>query len=158
MKVCKKCSRNKDYCDYYKHKNCADGYFNICKECKKQDSIVYYKKKKQDPVWLANERKRCRDKNLKNNFWQNYKTKLQNDPILKRKIILAKIKWINRNPIKRKAHLEVWNALRTGKLKKQPCLICGDLKAHAHHHDYNKPLNVVWLCAKHHYEQHRKTA
>ena len=30
-----------------------------------------------------------------------------------------------------------------------PCQICGR-KAEAHHYDYNKPLDVLWLCRSHH--------
>jgi hypothetical protein len=36
--------------------------------------------------------------------------------------------------------------LRRGRLQKQPCLICGNPKAQAHHHDYSKPLEIDWLC------------
>jgi hypothetical protein len=41
----------------------------------------------------------------------------------------------------------VRNAIKNGNLKKDPCEECGKLKAHAHHDDYSKPLNVRWLCA-----------
>lgn len=49
----------------------------------------------------------------------------------------------------------VRNAIRTGKLNKQPCEVCGDAKAEAHHDDYNRPLEVRWLCKKHHSEWHK---
>lgn len=42
--------------------------------------------------------------------------------------------------------------LRAGKLIEEPCRICGNIKAEAHHEDYSKPLDVVWLCNKHHKE------
>jgi hypothetical protein len=56
-------------------------------------------------------------------------------------------------PLRRAANIAVGNAIRDGILKKEPCLICGE-KAHAHHPDYGRPLNVVWLCPKHHKEAH----
>lgn len=40
-------------------------------------------------------------------------------------------------------------------LVKSPCSICGDLKSKAHHDDYAKPLDVIWLCRKHHINRHR---
>ena len=36
------------------------------------------------------------------------------------------------------------------------CEICGKEKTHAHHDDYDKPLNVRWLCAEHHRQWHAK--
>lgn len=35
-------------------------------------------------------------------------------------------------------------------LKRLSCEICSNPKSHAHHEDYSKPLEVKWLCAKHH--------
>lgn len=39
-------------------------------------------------------------------------------------------------------------------LKKQPCEICGEKNVHAHHDNYNKPLEVRWLCSFHHKQHH----
>lgn len=58
-------------------------------------------------------------------------------------------------PQKEKAHKIVYNAVKTGKLIKQPCEKCGELKAEAHHDDYNKPLEVNWLCRICHRRFHR---
>ena len=53
------------------------------------------------------------------------------------------------------ASLKVSNAIIAGNLVKQPCEICGAEPAQAHHDDYNKPLDVRWLCKKHHTEWHK---
>lgn len=45
-------------------------------------------------------------------------------------------------------------AVERGKLKKLPCQVCGAVEVEAHHHDYDKPLDVVWLCTEHHRELH----
>lgn len=66
----------------------------------------------------------------------------------------AKSAWINRNPIARRAHHAVSNAVRDGKLKSQSCEVCGSGTVHAHHEDYSKPLEVRWLCPAHHAATH----
>jgi len=63
--------------------------------------------------------------------------------------------WLQTNKLKRKAHQDVSYAIQKGKLIRQPCERCG-VTEHvvAHHEDYNKPLDVVWLCKRHHKERH----
>lgn len=61
-----------------------------------------------------------------------------------------------RNPLIRKAYIKVRNAIKSGVLIRLPCKVCGDKKSHAHHEDYAKPLDVIWLCPKHHKEEHQK--
>src|SRR5258708_29167313 len=56
---------------------------------------------------------------------------------------------------KRIAHSAVRRALASGELVRKPCKVCG-AKAEAHHPNYFKPLEVVWLCPSHHNEEHRK--
>lgn len=36
------------------------------------------------------------------------------------------------------------------------CKECGEKKTQAHHPDYSKPLDIIWLCKKHHAELHYK--
>jgi hypothetical protein len=53
-------------------------------------------------------------------------------------------------------------AIRCGVLTRQPCEVCasqgemsdGRSDVQAHHDDYNKPLEVRWLCQRHHHEWH----
>ena len=61
-------------------------------------------------------------------------------------------KWRIKYPEKYKAHIKVNNALRDRKIfKPNACEECSrDLKLHAHHEDYSKPLDVKWLCVECH--------
>lgn len=52
-------------------------------------------------------------------------------------------------------HSAISNAIHNGRMTKQPCEVCGAEPAEAHHDDYNKPLEVRWLCDKHHKEWHK---
>lgn len=47
-------------------------------------------------------------------------------------------------------------AIFSGRIKRGACRDCGKPNADAHHEDYSKPLEVVWLCRKHHGITHRK--
>jgi hypothetical protein len=46
-------------------------------------------------------------------------------------------------------------AVRDGVLKRGPCEDCGDPDTEAHHDDYSRPLDVRWLCRRHHSDWHR---
>lgn len=57
------------------------------------------------------------------------------------------------NPEKVRARGMAANARRDGRLVKKPCEICGSVESvESHHDDYSKPLEVRWLCKKHHDE------
>lgn len=60
-----------------------------------------------------------------------------------------------RDPIKMKARRAVEYALKMGRLKKKKCAVCRAIKVTAHHPDYSKPLDVIWLCPKHHRGAHK---
>ena len=52
------------------------------------------------------------------------------------------------------ARKKVLWALKEGKLVRRPCEVCCNPRAHAHHFDYAKQLDVLWLCPKHHTAWH----
>lgn len=58
------------------------------------------------------------------------------------------------NKAKTAARHAVNNAIRDGRLKRGRCEVCGK-RAEAHHVDYSKPLEVRWLCRRHHLNEHR---
>lgn len=58
------------------------------------------------------------------------------------------------HPKKKRAHELVNKAIAAGKLQRGPCEVCGEVKAVAHHDDYDHPLVIRWLCEPHHKEWH----
>lgn len=73
----------------------------------------------------------------------------------RRKNILAVKRWREENPEKDRVHKIVFVAKRNGSLVKGICF-CGSTKVEAHHEDYSKPLEVIWLCKKHHGQADKK--
>ena len=60
-------------------------------------------------------------------------------------------------PLKDLAHRMVSEAIRNGQLTRQPCERCGsESDVIAHHEDYWRPLEVVWLCRPHHAQRHQE--
>ena len=58
---------------------------------------------------------------------------------------------------KRRKAREIFNHyVRDKHIEKQHCEVCGNEKAEAHHCDYDKPLEVRWLCFKHHRKWHKE--
>ena len=56
---------------------------------------------------------------------------------------------------RRRARWYLHTYVKRGKIKKTPCVMCGNPHVHGHHEDYSKPLDVIWLCAAHHKDKHR---
>jgi hypothetical protein len=69
----------------------------------------------------------------------------------------ARLRYHERHPERRNAAVAVGNALRDGRLTRQPCHVCGQTAVEGHHPDYSRPLDVVWLCNQHHREAHEVT-
>lgn len=57
-----------------------------------------------------------------------------------------------------KARWLVRRAIKAGRLTRKPCEICGASPTEAHHDDYSRPLDVRWLCKRHHVEHHNAKA
>ncbi len=70
------------------------------------------------------------------------------------KVIKRSSDYKKAHPGMAKAHNAINNEIRAGRLTRQPCVECGNPKSHAHHQDYSKPLDVMWLCCVHHKAKH----
>ena len=132
-KTCFRCGATKPLTDFYRHQAMADGHLGKCKDCTKGDVSQNYRARLDH--YTAYERKRFAD------------------PERKAK---ARQYAIKRPTEKRRAHYLTSNAIRDGRLIRQPCEKCGEEKSEAHHDDYTKPLEVRWLCRRHHLEHHGK--
>jgi len=64
--------------------------------------------------------------------------------------------WKSKNKDKVKAHDKIKYAIKKGNLKAPKyCEHCGLIeKLQAHHSDYSKPLDVIWLCVLCHNKEH----
>lgn len=63
-----------------------------------------------------------------------------------------------RDRVKTNARSRIRVLVARGKIARMPCNVCGEIKSQAHHDDYSKPLDVTWLCPKHHKELHMREA
>lgn len=71
----------------------------------------------------------------------------------------AKQRWGEANKKKRWVSHSVNNAIRDGKLKKlESCENCGksNCRIEGHHDDYDRPLDVTWLCSFCHTKWHKE--
>ncbi|MGE0190258.1 MAG: hypothetical protein AB7Q04_13355 [Steroidobacteraceae bacterium] len=151
-KACFKCGVRKSLSGFYKHQMMGDGYLNKCKECTKSDA----RKNRENNLEYYQEYDRKRSdfphrKKLRKIVAKRWAT----NPKLKKRMVELRKKWCVNNTIKRAAHHIVSNSIRDNKLVKKPCEVCGLKKVHAHHDDYTRPLDVRWLCIKHHAEHHK---
>jgi len=53
-----------------------------------------------------------------------------------------------------KARSDLNHAITQHRIKRGSCQLCCDSNTEGHHTDYNKPLDVVWLCFKCHRKVH----
>ena len=136
LKRCFACEAVLPFSEFYKHPQMADGHLGKCKLCQRA-SIA---------------------QNRLKNLERIRKYDLDRAKIPKRKIASYEItkKWRQADPRRMRCHNAVARAVRSGKLRKQSCEMCGALKTLAHHENYDDPLNVRWLCQPCHKARHKE--
>ena len=131
-KKCFKCGEVKTLSAFYKHPRMADGHVNKCKECNKTDVTE--------------------NRILKIDHYREYDRVRGN----RQGYIYCK-EYRKKFPKKYRAHQMVRYAIKSGSLHPEPCIECQRTEgAHAHHGDYEKPLNIRWLCPPCHKQWHVK--
>lgn len=131
--MCFKCNVLKPLTEFYKHPRMADGHLGKCKACNKVDT-----------------RENKLDKREKYLDYDRQRAKLPHRLEAKKRIVRE---WRKKHPKRQNAHSILNREVRKGRIIPQPCFICGE-KAEAHHPDYDRPLDVVWLCPTHHKQAH----
>ena len=92
---------------------------------------------------------RCRKCNTK--IARKYRSTEQG----RERLRVATKKYREKSILQVRARWKVAKALKSCKLKKQMCF-CGNSRTEAHHSNYSKPLDVVWLCKEHHANLHKR--
>lgn len=136
QKACFKCKVIKPLSEFYKHSQMADGHLNKCKDCAKND-VRTHRAQNIDKVRQYDRERGKRPERIKAG------------------VEITRI-WRAEDKRRQKAHNMVRNAVKTGKLVRQPCCRCGNPKTVAHHEDYDKPLDVMWLCQVCHTQRHKE--
>jgi len=135
-KTCFKCKAVKPFEEFYKHSAMADGHVNKCKECNKLD-VTSNRKNKID-------------------YYREYdRTRAKLPDRVKLNLEQTK-KWLAEDKRRASCHNAVARAVRKGTLLPQPCVRCGCEQSLAHHEDYDKPLDVMWLCQPCHKQRHKE--
>lgn len=147
-KWCRQCEQEVRTADYYRHLYAADGLMAVCKACHRTN--VRANRTAKADYYRAFDRARA---NLPHRV--EAREAYAQTPEGKAALRRGTKAWERRNPVKKAANTAVNNAIRDGRLVRQPCEVCGAEKAQAHHDDYSKPLDVRWLCTTHHAEWHK---
>ena len=133
MKTCSMCHIRKSTTEYHRNRARDDGVAVYCKSCTRIWARRYVREHRK---WQCDRVTRYKKKH----------------PLL---ALEMGRRWSRAHPHKNNAKSKVGYAIKTGRLVRMPCMVCGH-KAHAHHEDYNKPLDVLWLCPVHHRERHEQ--
>lgn len=127
MKRCFKCRVLLPLSEFYKHPMMADGHLGKCKTCAKRDVKENYVARREQ--------------------YARYERKRNKKPERRAAAIIYQRNGRARNPERKLVRQIVTHAMRSGKLTRKPCRICGSTKKiQAHHPDYSRPLDVEWLC------------
>ena len=147
---CKVCNQEKPVEDFYKNDK------HHCKECIKKR--VRENRVKNVEYYREYDRQRGRTEERRN-ARKIYKKRLRIENPEKYDKIYHGIrkKYRKTYPDKVKANGIINDMLRAGKLERpNTCCMCGiKCKPQAHHPDYSKPTEIIWVCTKCHALIHR---
>jgi len=133
MKRCFKCGIEQPETEFYRHP--VMGRLNKCKACTKRDVRENRARRRQQ--YIEYDRTRAQS---------DRRRSLMNEYDRRRRA---------RDVAKVRARSKLRRAIRSGHLERQPCEVCKTTEGvQGHHEDYGRPLDVRWLCSKHHREEH----
>ena len=149
MKLCRNCNETKKKEMFCRRSASIDGLSAKCRKCQSD----YDKLRANNPDRVEARKKYSESDNGKETAKRARKKWAANN---KGKIYELTKSYRERNPNKSKAHGKVSYEVRLGNLTSKPCEVCNVMPTNAHHDDYSKPLDVRWLCSKHHKQWHKE--
>lgn len=133
-KTCFKCERTLPLTEFYRHPMMGDGHLGKCKACTKVDVQENYRRNVE--YYRAYDKERTQRPERRANKSRYAAT------------------YLRLHPERLRAHGRVKYEIERGRMVRKPCEMCGSPETEAHHPDYSKPLEVAWLCLRHHREVH----
>lgn len=133
MIKCKYCGQLKPESEFYQYSK------SKCKQCQISEVKKYYQQNKEVILKKAKEFRKTHKRDRGEKYYEKY------------------IKsWQDSHPEAVEAKRKFNYLIRYGYIQKEEtCAICGSNgNIHAHHPDYSKPLEVIWLCASCHKRLH----
>jgi hypothetical protein len=164
LKKCNTCLKIKSIRDFYLQPKGLLGRTGSCKICRKNYQKKYQSqeevkllireaRKNQKSETPEEKRKRYEKFKSKNpNYWKEYYK--QNREIR----LEGNRRFWRRHPERYECYKIYGRALRNKTIiRAENCMMCGlQTKTLGHHHDYRKPLIVIWICHVCHVAIHRK--
>lgn len=137
-KRCKECGQIKPLSEFYVHQEMSDAHLNKCKVCVKERIRLY---RRANPERVAAIDKIKNEKAKLCSEFRFYRLEYQR---------------AYRTPEIYRAHNTTRRHLKA--TKPELCEHCRERKAeNAHHPDYKRPLDVLWLCARCHQRLHHSS-
>ena len=137
LRKCTKCGLERPFSDFHRKCGGQHGLQPICKPCRKTENALYHAEHRD--AQLAHMRRYYQENK------DQWVRRREGKPERHRE---ANRRWQQRHPEKYAAQRQAKQAIKTGLLVNPGrCEDCGtETSLEAHHEDYSKPLEVVWLC------------
>ena len=150
MKTCTSCGCTKPLDSFYKSKSSKDGHETKCKACR-NEQLAAYRIANIEKV-RAHDRERNQQPHRVAARYDYAKSDAGRASARK-----TQRKWNAIFPERRAARMAVMLAVRQRRLLPWPACAVPDCTCtpEAHHPDYSRPLDVVWLCDGHHKAAHK---
>lgn len=137
MRTCTHCGETKNDELFQRDASANGGRRNRCKRCFNKLHREMYERNK-DKILKRNEEYRKKNRE-----------RINAQHLARRK----------RNPEQKRGQAEAYKAIMSGKLTREPCVVCGEARVDFHHtNGYDRPNWYVgkWLCRPHHSEEHKR--
>ena len=156
-KRCSRCGHVKPFNHFHRAGSSRDGHHAYCIPCRKEYRATPAQRAVSSALRKRHAQKRREE-------WRAYReVNAEKEKKRSREWRRGNLDWFREYDQSEKARISkqakraVHKAIVDGTLKRQPCERCGsEVNIHAHHEDYSRPLDVIWLCRTCHGLRHRE--